>query len=52
MTRQQDNDVYTIIDKTYLHIKDPYEVKCQHLIEKRENNALKNLKDLKAFIEY
>ena len=26
-----------------MYIKDPYEVKYQHLIEKRENNGLKNL---------
>ena len=35
-----------------MYIKDPHEVKYQHLIEKRENNGLKNLKDLKAFVDY
>ena len=35
-----------------MYIQDPYEVKYQHLIEKCENNGLKNLKDLKAFIDY
>ena len=40
------------IDKIYLHAKDPYEDKCQYLINKRESAGLKHFNDLKAFIEY
>ena len=35
-----------------MYVKDPYEAKCQFLINKRESTGLKILKDSKAFIEY
>ena len=40
------------IDKIYSNAKDPYEPKCQLLINKREGVGLKHCNDLKAFIEY
>ena len=40
------------IDKIYLYAKDPYEAKCQQLINKRESTHFKYLNDCKAFIEY
>ena len=40
------------IDKIYLYAKDPYEAKCQFLINKRESTGLKHFCDPKAFIEY
>ena len=40
------------IDKIYLYVKDPYEVKYQYLIKKREKVGLKHYDDPKAFIEY
>ena len=40
------------IDKIYLCAEDPYEVKLQLLINKRENRGLKYFNDSKAFIEY
>ena len=40
------------IDKVYLYAKDPYEIKYQPLINKRENTGLKHFNDPKAFIEY
>ena len=40
------------IDKIYLYAKDPYEVKYQFLINKRESTALKHFIDPKVFIEY
>ena len=40
------------IDKKFLYAKDPYEAKCQLLINKRESTSLKYLNDSKAFIEY
>ena len=46
---QQDNK---IIDKIYLYAKDLEEPKYQFLIEKRENDGIKNLNDPNAFIEY
>ena len=39
------------INKKYLHEKDPYEAKCQFLINKRESTGLKHFNDPKAFIE-
>ena len=52
LTKQEDDDDYSIIDKTYLYDIDPYEAKHQYLIKKCKNNGLKNLKDAKDFIEY
>ena len=49
---KQDDDDYSIIDKIYLYVQDPYEAKYQYLTKKRENNGLKNLNNPKAFIEY
>ena len=40
------------IDKMYLYDKDPYEVKYQLLINKRESTGLKHLHNSKAFTEY
>ena len=40
------------IDKIYLYPKDPYKVKYQLLINKRQRTGLKYLNDSKAFIEY
>ena len=40
------------IDKIYLYAKDPYEVKYQFLINKRESTGLKHFNDPKTFIEY
>ena len=40
------------IDKIYLYARDPYEVKYQFLINKRESIGLKHFNHLKAFIEY
>ena len=39
------------IDKIYLNAKDPYEVKYQFLINKRESAELKHFNDPKTFIE-
>ena len=41
-------DIY----KIYLYAKDPYEIKYQFLINKRESIGLKHFNDPKAFIEY
>ena len=40
------------IDKIYSYAKDPYDVKYQYLINKREKVVLKHYNDFKAFIEY
>ena len=40
------------IDKIYLYAKDPYETKCQYLINKREGVGIDHFNDAKAFIEY
>ena len=40
------------IGEIYLYAKDPYEAKCQLLINKRESTGLKYFNDSKAFIEY
>ena len=40
------------IDKIYLYANDPYEAKCQFLINKRESTGLKHSDDPKAFIGY
>ena len=40
------------LDKISLYAKDPYEVKYQYLINKRESIGLKHFNDPKAFIEY
>ena len=37
------------IDKIYLYARDPYEAKCQYLINKREKVGLDHFKDSKAF---
>ena len=40
------------IDKIYLYAKQPYEVKYQYLINKREKVGLNHYDDSKAFMEY
>ena len=40
------------IDKIYLYAKDPYEKKCQYLINKREKVGLNHFNDPKAFMEF
>ena len=35
-----------------MYPKDPYEAKCQHLINKRESVEINHFNDSKAFIEY
>ena len=40
------------IDKIYLYAKDPYEVKYQYLINKREKVGFDHFDDPKAFMEY
>ena len=40
------------LDKIYLYAKDPYEVKSQFFIKKRESTGLKHFNDPKDFIEY
>ena len=40
------------INKLSLHAEDPYEAKCQLLINKIESTGLKYLNDSKDFIEY
>ena len=40
------------LDKIYLYAKDPYEVKSQFLIKKRESTGPKHFNDPKDFIEY
>ena len=35
-----------------MYAKDPYEAKCQYLINKREKVGLKHYDNAKAFIEY
>ena len=45
----QDDDDYSIINKIYLHVKDPNETKYQNLFKRLEKNGLENLKDPEAF---
>ena len=40
------------INKIYVYAKDPYEAKCQYLINKREKVGVNQLNDTKAFMEY
>ena len=40
------------IDKIHLYAKDPYEAKCQYLINKRQKVRFDYFKDSKAFMEY
>ena len=40
------------IEKIYLYAKDPYDIKYQYLINKREKVGLDHFKDHKAFMEY
>ena len=40
------------IDKIYLYAKDPYEAKCQYLINKRDKVGLDHFNDPRVFIEY
>ena len=45
-------DKFHHIDKIYLYGKDTDEEKYQYLINKREQEGIKNLNDPHAFIEY
>ena len=47
----QFNKLAPDIDKIYLSTKDPYEVKYQFLIHKRESAGLEHFNGSKAFIE-
>ena len=40
------------IDKIYLYTKDPYEVKYEFFMNKRESTGLNHFNDSKAFIEH
>ena len=40
------------IDKIYLYAKDPYDLKYQYLINKREGVGINHFTDPKTFIEY
>ena len=40
------------IHKIYLYAKDPYEVKYQYLIKKKESVGINHFNDPKAFTEY
>ena len=40
------------MDKIYLYVKDPYEAKYQHLINKRKKVGLGHFNDPKDFMEY
>ena len=51
LIKLQDDDHHSIIDKIYLYVKDPYEVKYQYLL-KTWKHGLENLKDPTAFLEY
>ena len=50
--KKLEDDNYSIIDKMYLYVKDPNEVKYQYLIKRHEKNDLENLKNPMAFSEY
>ena len=52
LTKQQDDDDCSIIDKIYFCVKDPSEAKYQCLIKNLKKNGLKNRKDLKTLIKY
>ena len=40
------------IDKIYLYVKEPFESKCQFLINGREKIGIKTLKNSKEFTDY
>ena len=40
------------IDKIYLYTKDPYEVKYEFFINKRESTGMNHFNDSKTFIEH
>ena len=40
------------IDKIYLYANDPYEEKCQHLINKCQKVGIDHFNDPRAFMEY
>ena len=40
------------MNQLFLYAKDPYEAKCQLLIDQRESEGLNYLNDSKVFIEY
>ena len=52
LTKQQDDDDYSITDKIYWYISNPNKAKYQYLFKNCENNGLKSLKCQKTFIEF
>ena len=52
LIKQQYDDDYNIIDKSYLCVKDSNEAKHQYLINKYEEIGLEKREDPKSFIEY
>ena len=52
LIKKQDQDDNIIIDKIYLHAKDPCKGKYQYPIKKSKNLDLIKLSDPKAFTEY
>ena len=51
LIKEQNNDNYSFIDKTYLYVKDPSGAKYQYLINKPENQRVERFNDFKVFIE-
>ena len=43
--KHQDDDDYSAIDKIYIYVKGPNEVKYQYLIKKRDSVGFEHLKD-------
>ena len=41
LLKHQNGDDFNVIDKIYLHVKDPNEAKYQYLIKKQDNIGLK-----------
>ena len=52
LIKQQYDDNYNIIDKSYLCVKDSNKAKYQYLINKYEDIGLEKREDPKSFIEY
>ena len=51
LTKEPDSDLFTAIDKIYLHAKYLDEPKYHLFIKKRENSGMKHLDVQRAFIE-
>ena len=52
LIKEQDNDLFLVVDKIYLHAEDLNELKCQLLIKKREDAGIKHLNNLNGFTEH